>query len=74
MSTRWTSTTSPGTISFVEICSGDFNRDGSRDTLDVLEFLNAWVNGDPEADFNSDGTINTIDVTDFLTAWNGPCE
>lgn len=66
--------TSPGTISFVEICNGDFNRDGSRDTLDVLEFLNAWVNGEPEADFNSDGTINTIDVTDFLTAWNGPCE
>ncbi len=64
---------SPGTVTFIEICPGDMNRDGRRDTLDVLSFLNAWAAGDVAADFNRDGTVDTLDVLEFLNAWNGPC-
>ena len=62
-----------GTLTFIEICPGDFTRDGVRDTRDVLAFLNAWAAGDPEADENHDGVIDTRDVTEFLNAWAGPC-
>ncbi|MBK7403780.1 MAG: hypothetical protein IPJ41_03885 [Phycisphaerales bacterium] len=62
-----------GTITFVEICPGDFTRDGLRDTRDVLAFLNAWTADDPRADQNHDGAIDSRDVTEFLNAWTGPC-
>ncbi|MDQ7014333.1 MAG: GC-type dockerin domain-anchored protein [Planctomycetota bacterium] len=54
-------------------CPPDFNQDGTVNTQDVLAFLNAWSNGDPEADFNNDGTINTQDVLAFLNAWSAGC-
>jgi hypothetical protein len=64
---------SAGTVSFIDLCMGDFNRDGSRNTLDVLDFLNAWNADDPAADMNGDGRNDTLDVLAFLNAWNGPC-
>ncbi len=54
-------------------CAADFNGDGDVNTIDVLDFLNAWVAGDSSADFNNDGDVNTIDVLDFLNAWNAGC-
>ena len=54
-------------------CPGDFNADETINTLDVLNFLNAWNANDPKADFNGDGSWNTLDVLQFLNAWNGPC-
>jgi V8-like Glu-specific endopeptidase len=54
-------------------CPGDFNGDGDINTLDVLDFLNAWNAGDTSGDFNGDGAINTLDVLDFLNAWNAGC-
>lgn len=54
-------------------CPGDFNADETINTLDVLNFLNAWNSHDPRADFNHDGSWNTLDVLQFLNAWNGPC-
>ncbi|MDQ7013527.1 MAG: dockerin type I repeat-containing protein [Planctomycetota bacterium] len=56
-----------------EPCIGDFNNDGSVNTIDVVVFLNAWAGGDPSADINGDGTINTIDVVAFLNAWVEGC-
>ncbi|QKK06846.1 MAG: hypothetical protein HND58_00825 [Planctomycetota bacterium] len=85
---RWTQGTTDGSwlysgwnIDDVEIwgvvadsgCAGDFNGDGDVNTLDVLDFLNAWNAGDASGDFNEDGNINTLDVLDFLNAWNTPC-
>ena len=85
---RWTQGTTDGSwlysgwnIDDVEIwgvvaddgCAGDFNGDGTVNTLDVLDFLNAWNAGDASGDFNGDGSINTLDVLDFLNAWNTPC-
>lgn len=54
-------------------CPGDFNDDGSADTRDVLDFLNAWAANDPAADFNSDGTVDTLDLLAFLNAWQEGC-
>ncbi len=54
-------------------CPGDFNNDGTANSLDVLAFLNAWASGDPRADYNHDGTINTIDVITFLNVWAAGC-
>lgn len=56
-----------------DTCVGDFNNDGSVNTIDVVAFLNAWVAGDASADINGDGTINTIDVVAFLNAWTAGC-
>lgn len=61
------------TINSMVDCPADFNQDTFIDTLDVLAFLNAWVDGDGAADFNGDGQINTIDVLEFLNAWAGGC-
>lgn len=54
-------------------CLGDFNMDGTRNTQDVLAFLNAWNARHPSADINGDGVINTQDVLLFLNRWNVPC-
>ncbi|MFG0241511.1 MAG: GC-type dockerin domain-anchored protein [Phycisphaerales bacterium JB054] len=54
-------------------CPADFNGDGDVNTLDVLAFLNAWSDGDPEADINEDGTVNTLDVLAFLNLWGAGC-
>ncbi len=54
-------------------CPGDFNEDGVVNTLDVLDFLNAWNAKTAKGDFNSDGQWNTLDVLAFLNAYNAPC-
>lgn len=56
-----------------EPCVGDFNGDGTVNTLDVISFLNAWAAGDSSADINDDGTVNTLDVIAFLNAWAAGC-
>ena len=55
-------------------CVADFNGDGVVNTLDVLDFLNAWSAGDTSADINGDGLINTLDVLAFLNAWSAGCD
>ncbi len=69
--TTWAA--SPGTLTLVNFCDGDFNRDGNVDTQDVLDFLNAWAAGDPEADTNGDGEVDTLDVLVFLNTWTAGC-
>jgi hypothetical protein len=54
-------------------CQADFNGDGVVNTLDVLEFLNAWSAGDPRADINGDGVVNTRDVLAYLNLWSTGC-
>ncbi len=54
-------------------CTGDWNGDGSANTLDVLAFLNDWSAGDAGADINGDGAVNTLDVLAFLNAWGAGC-
>ncbi|MBK7403261.1 MAG: hypothetical protein IPJ41_01175 [Phycisphaerales bacterium] len=54
-------------------CPADFTGDGTVNTIDVLQFLNAWAAHDGRADFNHDGSVNTIDVLQFLNAWVAGC-
>lgn len=60
-------------IDIVFWCPGDWNNDGTVNTLDVLAFLNDWAAQDPGADINGDGTVNTQDVLAFLNSWNSGC-
>lgn len=56
-----------------QACAADFNGDGIVNTLDFLDFLNAFNAGDAAADFNGDGVINTLDFLAFLNAFNAGC-
>ncbi|MCZ7632719.1 MAG: dockerin type I domain-containing protein [Phycisphaerales bacterium] len=58
----------------VEACPADWNNDGTVNTLDVLQFLNAWTAGDPAADLNGDTVINTLDVLAFLNIFAAGCD
>lgn len=60
-------------ISVVSACPADVNEDGSMNSLDVLEFLNAWNGGEPSADFHPDGIFDTRDIAAFLNAWSAGC-
>ncbi|MBK7403782.1 MAG: hypothetical protein IPJ41_03895 [Phycisphaerales bacterium] len=54
-------------------CPGDFDGNGTVNTIDVLAFLNAWSALDASADFNGDGAVNTLDMLAFLNAWSAGC-
>ncbi|VAX39033.1 hypothetical protein MNBD_PLANCTO03-264 [hydrothermal vent metagenome] len=56
-----------------ERCMADFNRDGVVNTLDVIDFFDAWAIGDPSADLNGDGSVDTRDVLTYLNAWTVGC-
>lgn len=51
----------------------DFNDDGAIDSLDVIEFLNAWAAGAGAADMDGNGVVDTRDVIWFLNAWAIGC-
>ncbi|MDX2147641.1 MAG: carbohydrate-binding protein [Planctomycetota bacterium] len=54
-------------------CSADFNRDGTPDFFDYLDFVLAFANEEPAADFNSDGVVDFFDYLDFAAAFDAGC-
>lgn len=48
----------------------DLNGDGAVNTVDMLEFLNAWSAGECIADWNRDGAIDTLDLLAYLNDWS----
>jgi hypothetical protein len=54
-------------------CRADFNRDGTADFFDYLDFVAAFSTGDSTADFNGDGTIDFFDYLDFVQAFDAGC-
>jgi hypothetical protein len=54
-------------------CVADFNDDGATNTLDFIDFLNAWNAGEPTADIVPDAMLDTRDVLAFLSLWNSGC-
>ncbi len=56
-----------------EPCAADFNADGVVNTLDFLDFFNAWTSRDQSADFDGNGVVNTQDVLVFLNAFTAGC-
>jgi hypothetical protein len=46
---------------------GDFNRDGTRQPVDIFSFLNAYFASDPRGDWIGDGTRTPADIFAFLS-------
>lgn len=49
---------------------GDYDQNGTVNSLDFLAFLNAFNDGDAGADFDGNCIINTLDFIAFLNAFN----
>jgi hypothetical protein len=58
---------------FEVFCPADFNRDGSVDFFDYLDFVQAFDSEDPTADFNGDNTVDFFDYLDFVAAFDTEC-
>jgi type 1 glutamine amidotransferase len=54
-------------------CPADFNRDGTADFFDYLDFVAAFAVENPSADFNADGTVDFFDYLDFVESFDSGC-
>ena len=60
----------------------DFNRDGTVNSTDVSDFVNAWFSdqakGTLVTDWDDNGVVNSTDVSEYINAWfeavSGACE
>jgi hypothetical protein len=50
--------------------AGDYNGDGSKNFLDVSDFLSDFGSSDPAADINGDCSHNFLDVSGFLSEYS----
>jgi predicted outer membrane repeat protein len=57
----------------VQGCAADFDGDGFVDFFDFDAFVQAFINGDPQADFNNDGFIDFFDFDDFVLVFSRGC-
>lgn len=56
--------------SFIYPDWGDYNQDGIKNSLDVVEFLNDYQQQNIKCDLNLDNKINSIDIITFLGLFN----
>lgn len=54
-------------------CPADFNTDGSVDFFDIIAFMDAFSNQQPNADFNNDSTFDFFDIVAYLGAFSAGC-
>lgn len=57
----------------VQVCPGDFNRDGFLDFFDYGAFVSAFESGGDNADFNRDGFVDFFDYGSFVEAFESGC-
>lgn len=57
----------------IVFCDGDYNRDGTVDLFDYLDFVAAFDAGNTSADVNDDGTVDFFDYLDFVSVFNSDC-
>lgn len=54
-------------------CPGDFDDNGTVNSVDVGAFINAWfedqASGSLIADWDANGTVNSSDVSEFVNSW-----
>ncbi len=48
-------------------CAADLDGDGSADIVDLLVFVDGWLNG--AQDFNNDGETSIVDLLEFVESW-----
>ncbi|MEO0405106.1 MAG: S8 family serine peptidase, partial [Bacteroidota bacterium] len=59
---------------FVDVCQGDFNVDGSIDAADLLTFLSDFgCESDCNAALNGDDQVNGTDLLAFLSLFGNDC-
>ncbi|MDX2147340.1 MAG: SUMF1/EgtB/PvdO family nonheme iron enzyme [Planctomycetota bacterium] len=54
-------------------CPADFNRNGSVDLFDYLDFVSAFAADSPTADFNGNNVVDLFDYLDFVQAFSTDC-
>jgi len=58
-------------------CPADFNHDGTVNSTDVSDFINAWFQdlaaGTLITDWDHNGVVNSTDVSDYITAFFETC-
>lgn len=64
-------TTQPASVSLG--CAADFNADDVVDFPDYIDFITAFVNGEPVSDFNNDMEIDLFDYLDFVQHFADGC-
>ncbi|MDF1809519.1 MAG: S8 family serine peptidase [Phycisphaerales bacterium] len=57
----------------VDVCTPDFNNDGTLNFFDISAFLAAFNNSDAAADINNDGSFNFFDISSYLTLFSAGC-
>ncbi|MBU6413602.1 MAG: S8 family serine peptidase [Planctomycetes bacterium] len=55
------------------LCPVDFNRDGTADFFDYLDFVSAFASNSNSADYNADSVIDLFDYLDFVAAFAVGC-
>ncbi|MDX2145994.1 MAG: hypothetical protein SFZ23_00600 [Planctomycetota bacterium] len=63
----------PIALSFSTIIPADYNRDGTVDFFDYLDFAEDSGAEDPAADFNADGSVDFFDYLDFAERYSNEC-
>jgi hypothetical protein len=66
------STFSPAIVRVLP-CPADFDRNGTADFFDYLDFAQAFADEDPRADFTGDAQIDFFDYLDFVQAFDEGC-
>jgi len=54
-------------------CAADYNGDGVRGFQDVLDYLDAYLGGDPRADQDGSGRLTVQDLFEFIADYFTPC-
>jgi hypothetical protein len=57
-----------------QTCRADFNRNGSVDFFDYLDFVAAFEAEAPNADYNGNGSIDFFDYLDFVADFEIGCD
>ena len=59
---------------FIDLCAGDFNKDGLLNFFDISAFITAYNAQQPAADLAAPfGTFNFFDIAQFISLYNAGC-
>lgn len=53
------------------VVTADFNHDGAINSLDIFDYLSAFMVGQDNADADGDGMLTGLDVLAYINIWFG---